>query len=85
MITGRDLINYILTNHLENEPIFKDGKPIGFLTVEEAAVKLKVGTETVKVLFNVGFLPGMRIGETIYIFGDYEAMYSMRGVYEKSI
>ena len=30
MITGRDLINYILTNHLENEPIFKDGKPIGF-------------------------------------------------------
>ena len=31
-MTGRELIVYILENGLENEPIFKNGKPIGFIT-----------------------------------------------------
>ena len=47
-MTGRDLIIYILQNNLEDEEIFKDGKFIGFVTLNEAAVRLNVGVETVK-------------------------------------
>ena len=36
-MTGRELIVYILQNHLEDEPIVNDGKILGLLTVEEAA------------------------------------------------
>jgi hypothetical protein len=42
-MTGRDLIVYILQNNLENEPVFKDGKFIGFMTEGEAAEKFDVG------------------------------------------
>lgn len=45
-MTGRDLIVYILANHLEDEPIFKDGKFIGTLGIEEAAAKLDAGNAT---------------------------------------
>lgn len=45
-MTGRDLIIYILENSLEDEPVFKDGKFIGFITDAEAAVRLKTGIST---------------------------------------
>ena len=67
-MTGRDLIIYILENNLENEEIFKDGKMVGFLTVEEAAIKLKTTAATVNALFKLGKLPGFMIGDNIYIF-----------------
>ena len=41
-MTGRDLIIYILENGLEDEPVFKDGKFIGFITTGEAAVQCNV-------------------------------------------
>ena len=47
-MTGRDLIVYILENHLEDEPIIKDGKFIGFMTVAEAAEKFGVGSATIQ-------------------------------------
>ena len=37
-MTGRDLILYILTNKLEDEPILKDGKFIDFINIAEALV-----------------------------------------------
>ena len=40
-MTGRELILYILSNGLENEPVFKDGKFIGFMTEEEARESIK--------------------------------------------
>ena len=46
-MTGRDLIIYILENHLEDEELFKDGKLPGLMTYEEAAVKFDVGKETI--------------------------------------
>lgn len=49
-MNGKDLIIYILQNGLENEPIFKDGKPLGFITMAEAAVKFKVGVPTIYAL-----------------------------------
>lgn len=67
MITGRDLIIYILANGLENEPVIKDGKLIGFMTVAEAAAKFDVGEATVNAWYNLGVLDGIEISEVIYI------------------
>lgn len=66
-MTGRDLIVYILQNNLEDEPVFKDGKFIGFMNVVEAAEKLNVGVATILALMNQGSIEGMVIGNEIYI------------------
>lgn len=71
-MTGRDLIIYILENHLEDKPVFDGEKFIGFVTIGEAAAKLGIGVASAEVLFKLKILPGVEIGETIYIFGDYE-------------
>lgn len=67
MMTGRDLILYILQNGLENEPVFEDGKFLGFMSVMEAAIKFDVGVATINVWYHSGMLPGIRIGDSIYI------------------
>lgn len=69
-MTGRDLIIYILTNGLEDQQVFEDGKFIGFMDLNEAAVKFEVGTSTVRVWINDGLLPAIRIGDVIYIPAD---------------
>lgn len=66
-MTGKELIGYILDNDLLNEPVFKDGTFIGFMTDSEAAVKLDVGTATVRVWVHTGALEGIRIGDNLYI------------------
>ena len=66
-MTGRELIIYILENNLEDEEIFKDGKPIGFMTDAEAAVKLQTGVRTIQVMYEMGKLNGVKIGDKIYI------------------
>lgn len=60
---GRDLIIYILQNGLENEEIFKDGSFVGFMTMEEAAVKYNVGVGTIYAWMVMGQLDYVRIGE----------------------
>ena len=67
-MTGRDLIIYILQNNLEDVQIFEDGKLPGYMTVEETAVKMKTGVETVKLLYRMKKLRGIEIGNTIYIY-----------------
>ena len=57
-MTGRDLILYILENGLENEPMINDGKLLGYITVEEAAAKMEIGTATMNILINKGLIPG---------------------------
>ena len=57
-MTGRDLIIYILSNGLEDEPVFKNGKFIGFLTDAEAAAKMNVGTATIWAWVAQGRLDG---------------------------
>lgn len=66
-MTGRDLIVYILTNNLEDEQVFKDGKLIGFLTIEQAALKFEVGIATIEALIQLGKLNSIQIGDTVYI------------------
>lgn len=66
-MTGKELIIYILQNNLENEEIFKNGKLIGFITEEEAAVYFGVGTATIKTWVKKNMLPSVVIGYTTYI------------------
>lgn len=61
-MTGKDLIIYILENNLENEPVFKDGKFIGFITMTEAAIKMNVGLATISAWVNDGKLDCINIG-----------------------
>lgn len=65
-MTGRQLIVYILENHLEDTEVFEDGKLIGYLSGNEAALQCDVGVETIKAFakqFN--FLP-IAINGTMY-------------------
>ena len=71
-MTGRDLILYILSNQLEDEPVFKDGKFIGFMSVEEAAAKLSVGTATVRTLVHLQRLEGVNVNQGLYIPANFE-------------
>lgn len=66
-MTGRDLIIYILNNNLEDKPVFKDGKLLGFMTSTEAAMKFDVGLVTIKVWVERKLLDGIQIGNEIYI------------------
>lgn len=64
-MTGRELIIYILSNGLEDEPVYKDGKFLGFLTAEEVAVKLNVGTATVKALNEIEKLDAIHVESSV--------------------
>lgn len=66
-MTGRDLIVYILENHLEDEPIFKDGKIIGFMTEEEAALAFGVGVACVQTWAKLGIIFSVQVGNKYYI------------------
>ena len=70
-MTGRELIIYILENHLEDEEVFNNGSFVGFLTIEEAADKANVGVATIKTLINMGKLKHIRIGN-LYFIADNE-------------
>ena len=66
-MTGGDLIVYILENGLLDEPVFEDGRLLGFMTSMEAAVKFEVGVNTIHLWVKMGSLDGIKIGEEIYI------------------
>ena len=66
-MTGRELIIYILENSLDDEPIFENGKLLGFLNVHEAALKFNVGTATIELWYELGILNGLKIEDNIYI------------------
>lgn len=73
-MTGRELILYILQNHLEDEPIFENGRIVGFIDEKEAALKFGVGTATIRVWVNTGVLPGVIISDQWYIPAKAEPM-----------
>lgn len=77
-MTGRELIIYILQNNLEDEPVFKDGKFIGFVTAGEVAAKLGVGIPTVCTLVYQEKLDGFIFNDTIHIPANYESTYKDR-------
>ena len=72
-MTGRDLIIYILKNSLEDEPIFKNGRFIGFLTIGEVAEKEEVGIATIHTWINQKKLPYISVKGVIYIPADFKS------------
>lgn len=66
-MTGRDLIIYILSNGLEDKPVYENGKLLGFMTPEEAATKFGVGVPTVYIWCQLGMLDSLLIAEELYI------------------
>lgn len=66
-MTGRDLILYILTNKLEDQPVFEDGMLIGFDTEGSFAEKCEVGIATVRAWVQLGIISAICIGDTLYI------------------
>lgn len=72
-MTGRELILYILKNGLENEPVFKNGRFIGFMTLDEAAVKMNVTRATIETWLYLEKLKGIIVGNTLFISADAES------------
>lgn len=68
IITGRDLILYILKNKLEDKPINDVCCLKRFISAQAAAALYNVGEETVKTWFAMGKLSGIQIGNAIYIY-----------------
>ena len=75
-MTGREFILYILENGLENEDVFKNGKPIGFLTVPEVAAKLNVGVSTVNAWISLEKISYVTIGNVVYIPANFKSPYA---------
>ena len=64
-MTGRDLIIYILENHLEDVEI--EAKPL-LVPLDKAAVELGCGLAGVKALLSIGTIKGIKINDKYYIF-----------------
>jgi len=70
-VTGRELIMYILANGLEDEPVYKNGKFIGFVTPADVAKDTSVGFATVYTWIHQGRLDSVSVQEGIYIPANY--------------
>lgn len=70
-MTGRDLIIYILSNNLENEPVFLDKGFLDLLSENDAAVRFDVGTATIRTWLEIGALKGVKVGDKIYILPNW--------------
>ena len=66
-MTGKDLIIYIMSHKLEDEPIYKDGSLVGFDTEDKFAEKMNVGVSTVRAWIDLGMVNSIRIGNVNYI------------------
>lgn len=73
VMTGRDLILYILANNLEDEPVFDKGKFIGFVTASDVAMRTDVGLATVHAWIHQGRLDSVTVREGIYIPANFKS------------
>ena len=78
-MTGRELIIFILENHLEEVSIFDGDTLPGLMTLDEAAVKWHSGRNPLKALFEMGKISGVIIDEKIYIHKNVENPFSKKG------
>ena len=66
-MTGRELIVYILTNGLEDEPVFNNGTFIGFKSIGKFAEEQEIGVAAVKTLVQMDLIDSVRVGDSIFI------------------
>lgn len=67
MMTGRDLIIYILENGLEDKKVLDGGKILGFETLYGLAEKKDVGVETIFALCKMHDVPTVLINNRVCI------------------
>lgn len=65
-MTGRDLILYILENHLEDEVVIENGVFVWLMSEEETAVKFGVGVAQIRAWYMCKMLSGTKIGDRLY-------------------
>lgn len=70
-MTGKDMMMYIIQNDLYDKELFGESgfspEIMGLISVEEAALKLHVGVETVKTLMVINDLPLIMMGKSAYV------------------
>ena len=67
-MTGRELIMYILDNHLEDEPVFQNGTFVGYVSDVKFAKIMNVGVSTVRTWILLGHVKdAIMIGDTMFI------------------
>ena len=67
-MTGRELIMYILENHLEDEPVFQNGTFVGYVSDVKFAELLGVGVATVRACIMMGRIKdAIMIGDTMFV------------------
>lgn len=71
-MTGKELILYILANDLENDPVFNNGRFVGFMTVDEVALKLNIGVAAVCALIEREVLDHICIDTTLFIPANFD-------------
>ena len=70
IMTGRELIIRILSNNFydkEEEATDENSKPVGFMTVKEAAEKFDAETAMMQSLIDTGLIQSIKLGNTQYI------------------
>ena len=67
-MTGRELIIYILENHLEDEPVFQNGTFVGYVSDVKFAEMLGVGVATVHAWIMMGSIKdAIMIGDAMFV------------------
>ena len=67
-MTGRELIMYILENHLEDEPVFQNGTFVGYMSDVKFAEILGVGVATVRAWIMMGRIKdAIMIGDVMFV------------------
>ena len=67
-MTGRELIMYILENHLEDEPVFQNGTFVGYVSDVKFAEILGVGVATVRAWIMMGRIKdAIMIGDIMFV------------------
>ena len=67
-MTGRELIMYILENHLEDEPVFQNGTFVGYVSDVKFAEMLGVGVATVRAWIMMGRIKdAIMIGDAMFV------------------
>lgn len=66
-MTGRDIMMFILENHLEDVDLLNAEEIPNFVTVEKAAVNFGVGTAVVQAWLDKGMLDYVLIANRVFI------------------
>ena len=68
-MTGKDLVLFIINHNLLDVEINKNICDL-FLTVEEAAVKMGVGTNSILDMIRLGLIDYVAFNDKIYLYKD---------------